>query len=530
MRGAQEGKSLSGRASIWSKLSAGEKIGRIARICLIGLACLIGSVVTLGSFIYRLVREGGRDEYKMKVVERQREHLVESLNLKVNGAQTAGKLSFMEVYSEVKDALGENQEYKAGYFAAKWTAFRDELSGFEKATSTKDIERLYGKFQALAEDPIFVEGYNALKRRSSGAAEFLNVVYTRFRSADVSDILEEYAEKTLGSLDSQEQVAKKLKDHQDGWFNGFSREGGWGILWALSHPDQWLHSWDSNSCPEAYDSQIGNPTYAVSNGKQNGVSVVVLSGPTPFHDPALLFKDDHEMRLNNLDASKGHERPWIKKVQDRTNDKSSQIAAGFKTKMKADFFKQAKTVQDLVEGYIASVSDTTDFQKDVSTYVPKKLATPEQMESIGQKVIEYFPKGKNLQNETQKLAVLAFVDASLLYAANQVRTMNMNVKDVLYVPTACKQDYDRGPTTKVIYEEMLDGNGQTQPDPSHLKRWAGLPLFRSLLNADRKQLSRQSAVYRCVVRSLDGERLGALTRGIQQIFPRRPNEGSAVVL
>jgi hypothetical protein len=483
------GKRLSSDLSTYfSKQPVGswEKIVGVVKRALIGMVVFFGTVfgnlATLG--IPTLIAhhsEGKREKIKNEIEGKRIEHLQSSMPESWS-AQRKEDALFIQQANVLKSEIGA-------------------LNPSQPILGS--LEEIYHRFQKLAGDPQFIQDFERLFAERHPAAIWVQELAGKFRSADVSNLLEQYSRERLGVVSTDlsngysiGKVEEALREERKRF--AFKHN----FFWAISHPSAWYHSLESKLLHKEYNSHESNPTYCIDQAtyqRKDGKAVAVhwIAGPTPMNDPVyekIFLKGAHEFRSNVMDTTKPHEKVWIEqmsKTAANSNGHLEHLVWGFATKDKKGYL-EPKDLDTLLDRYQEAIEG-----EGSGVIIPETALTKEQRASAFKQTKELLKElNPDLSTKSARHAVLMMVDTMMtLGALIQYLERVQDVTDV-HIATACKQCFDRGPVYTAALQLFFRSLRGDQPlKAEEFYRLAGLPLFRAPLNEGREQLKAKFAVY-----------------------------------
>ncbi len=507
--------------------------GKVARAVAIILITVVGNVLTFGiPLICRVVSHFRMKERKEEIETRQAEHLYTALTMGLEGNEkwkmnsTSNSLQWTRI-SLLNEIGNKVSGEEAEYFVDRVLALRDAIYNL-KTVSVGTVEKVLMQFQTYAKSSKFVE--ISQKLEDTAPANFLKALAVKFHSADVEDILFKHAKEELGDVEegnhSIEKIGEVMKDHQKK--SGFRKDRLHSIFWAITHPFDFYHSWESQARPDLYNSRKSNPTYTVYSAEMDGKLVRFVAGPSPFNDPVyrhFFLKEGQELRFNLMDMTKRHEVSMIRKMDEmakRSDGHLEHVLFGFAAKGKQGYLKSEK-LDPLVNEYQKALLESRTLSEK-GVMIPPTLGDDEIREACEKTKMLMKNLDPDLTDSKNRHAVLVVVDTLIAmkflknYLERHKETPGSDIDPdmrAVYVATACKQCFDRGPvylSTLLLFLKLSSSDALTEED---FYRIAGLPLLRAPLNAGREQLRDKSAIFQALIEIL-GKNPGALKNALRK--------------
>lgn len=545
-------------ACVWGLVGV---IGKVARAVIVGCIAVIGNILTLGiPLACKFVADKKNKAVKEEIENNQIEHLYTALTIGLSGGDKwkMDSLNNSFQWNQTKlakeiETFGIGRE-DAAYFAEKVLKLRDgiyvlkkQLLNGEKA-APGSVEKVFDRFQKYARNPKFMNVFRALAQKDSAPANFLKVLAAKFHSPNMEGLVVQHAKVELGAIEADMEggysvgkvgeaiggYQKETRFRRDRWYQK--------IIWAITNPVALYHSWESQARPDMYNSRESNPIHTVlsvkiPDGDGNFALARLVAGPSPFNDPVyrkIFLTEGHELRFDIMDTCKKHEYKMISKLDAMAKESKGHlehVLYGFQSKADLGYLDHTDAVS-LIDGYRDVLLDSRtlrDQQSDHGVVIAKHQLSDEEIEAACDETLALVQElDPDLSDPKARHAVLVLVDTmmSLGIIRNYFRNHKELFKDpnidpdmkALYIATACKQCFDRGPvylSTLMLFLRSLSSSKPLNEDEFY--RIAGLPLFRAPLNEGREQLSRKSEVFEALTQIL-GSRLDLLSKHTSRFY------------
>lgn len=509
-------------------------VGKVARAAIILVGVVLANTITLGiPLIFRAIQWWNQRSIKQEIENQMATHLCTVLEPNV---QDVVKESFLNGNTENKKnfikrisrQLRSDQPRFVAQNIVRFASYVDQLKHDLEIIQKQHqkgkvsiglVEALYEKFQAFAGSPTFVAIFKNLKsiEPNNELVEFLENLAERFYSANMKELLQAHVQERIEDLSSGDhkypigKIGDVLKQERDRNLC-FRKDGGLSCLfWGITHPQALYNSWTASSRPDLYRPGASNPTYVVDEMTMDRVQLKFIAGPTPYNDPIykhFFLGSNYELRFDIMDTSHKNERHMIDEMQTVANESSKHskhTVLGFAAEE-----KNAPMGETGVDDIINSYEEQLLSAKNNSAIGNAKSIRENGMFIPYLSVEEIrlaCEKAKNLVNGLQigsetlkdkhtKHAILVVVD-TMIALGTLIKSVqaHKDKREPLYVATACKQCFDRGPVYLLALRLFVRSLEKTDGLSSEeVYQIAGLPLFRAPLNEGREQISRKEIV------------------------------------
>lgn len=536
-------------------------IGKVARAIFVGFIAVLGNMVTFGiPLACKFVADKKKQAVKEEIEKQQIEHLYTALTIglsgkdkwKVDSLNNSFQWNQTKLTKEI-EALGIKKE-EAAYFAEKVLKLRDSVYELQKQlldgekAAPGSVEKVFDRFQRYAKNGRFMNVFRALQEKDCAPVNFLKALAAKFHSPNMEELVVEHAKQELGTIETDmdggysvgkigETIAgyqKTTRFRRDKWYQKF--------IWAITNPAALYHSWESQARPDMYNSRESNPIHTVfsvkvPDGEGNFALARLIAGPSPFNDPVyrkIFLTEGHELRFDIMDTCKKHEYKMISKLDQIARESKGHlehVLYGFQSKKDRGYL-DLTDAESLIDGYrdvLLESRTLRDQESDRGIVIAKHQLSDDEIEAACDETLSLVQElDPDLSDPKARHAVLVLVDTmmSLGIIRNYFRNHKELFKDpnidpdmkAVYIATACKQCYDRGPVYLSTLMLFLRSLGSSKPlNEDEFYRIAGLPLFRAPLNEGREQLSRKSDVFERLTQIL-GSRLDLLSQHTNRFY------------
>lgn len=538
-------------------------VGKVARAVIVGMIAVIGNAVTLGiPLACKVVSDWGKKERKKEIETREIEHLYTALTIGLSGEEkwciNSSKNSLQwDDHSLCKEIESKGiAKEDALYFAKKVLKLRNAVyelkAGLIKGEKVEvgSVEKVFEKYQKYARSERFMRIFSILESEDCKVINFLKALAVKFQSTNIEEILIQNAKEELGPVEkdlpdgySIGKIGEAMLAHQDEirfrrdrWYQK--------LIWAITNPVAFYHSWESLVLPDVYNSRDTNPFHAVhsieiNDAQGNKHLARLIAGPSPFNDPVfkkIFLKDAYELRFDIMDTNKKHEYSMIRNLEaiaQESNGHLEHVLFGFQIKKDRGYLNHDR-IEPLIDGYEKILLDSRSLRKyksDHGVVIKKNHLSDEQIRAACEETkILMQELNPDLSDLGVRHAVLVAVDAMI--ALGIIQNYFKNHKEILtnpnidpdlksvYITAACKQCYDRGPVYLSAMMLFLRSLNSSEPlSDSEFYRIAGLSLFRAPLNEGREQQSQKAKVFFSLTQML-GARLDLLSKHTRRFVNR----------
>ncbi|MBX7067326.1 MAG: hypothetical protein K1X28_08855 [Parachlamydiales bacterium] len=535
-------------------------VGKVARAILVGAIAIIGNLATLCiPLACKIIADLRKKDRKEEIEAKQVEHLYTALTIGLSGDEKWRQNSLKNSFQWNPSLLAKEIEAKgigkedAAYFAEKVLKLRNAVYKLKlqlmngKKVEAGSVGKIFEKFQKYARIERFMQIFRTLEPKDCAPINFLKALAAKFHSADMEELLIQHAKEEIGPVEKDMEggysigklgeamdiCQRETRFRRDRWYQK--------IIWAITNPVAFYHSWESQARPDIYNSRESNPiqtihSVEIPDGKGNMVLARFIAGPSPFNDPVyrkIFLKEGYELRFDIMDTCKKHEYPMVKKldtIAKESNGHLEHVLFGFQSKKDLGYLNHTD-VESLIDGYKDVVLDSRalrDQETDHGVVIAKHQLSDAQIKAACDETKALMQElNPDLTNRKARHAVLVAVDTMM--ALGIIRNYFQKHQSVLkdpnidpdmksvYIATACKQCYDRGPvylSTLMLFLRSLKSSAPLSEDEFY--RIAGLPLFRAPLNEGREQLSPKSEVFHHLTQML-GSRLDLLSKHVSRL-------------